>query len=104
MSIIDFLIFRKRKQIKAKQCRNEIEEFILIVKKQLKIDTEDYREHILLSMLQGYYIKQDEMLAYIAFQKYDNNLKLNFYCKLLKYIKTLDLEILTLKNKQNNLK
>ena len=96
--MIDIFNFRKRKRIRAEQCKKEIEEFILIVRKQLKIDTEDYHDHILLLMLQGYYIKQNEILAYIAFQKYDN-LKLSFYCKLLKYIKTLDLETL---NQNNN--
>jgi len=93
MSIRNFFNFRKQRRLKAEQCKIDIEEFILTVKNELDIDTEDYRDHILLLMLQSYYIKQNEMLAYIAFQRYDN-LKLSFYCKLLKYTKTLDLKTL----------
>lgn len=69
--------------------KQKIEAFIDNIKNEFDIEDTEYRDHVLLLMLQGFLAEEDEIVAFLTFYTYDN-LDEEAYKEIFEYTKTLD--------------
>ena len=73
-----------------KSYKEKIDVFINTIKHKLNISTPDYKEHILILLLEGFFGEENKEFVYPTIQVYEN-LPEELYEELFNYVETIDI-------------